>query len=146
MSGVLLSVYPAGQQAPAQAQDQTHDAWYYRQLALDSYKAKNYVAMLEQIKRAVSMRPDHATFIYTLAIAYNLNQQHPEALIALRHVAEMGLVYPAAADDNFKSLKDTWADTTSPHGRLMLTVLGGLAEFERELIRSRTGEGRKRAQ
>ena len=26
----------------------------------------------------------------------------------------------------FKSLKDTWADTTSPHGRLMLTVLGGL--------------------
>jgi DNA invertase Pin-like site-specific DNA recombinase len=45
----------------------------------------------------------------------------------------------------FKSLKDTWADTTSPHGRLMLTVLGGLAEFERELIRQRTGEGRKRA-
>jgi DNA invertase Pin-like site-specific DNA recombinase len=46
----------------------------------------------------------------------------------------------------FKSLRDTWADTTSPHGRLMLTVLGGLAEFERELIRSGTGEGRKRAQ
>jgi DNA invertase Pin-like site-specific DNA recombinase len=45
----------------------------------------------------------------------------------------------------FKSLKDTWADTTSPHGRLMLTVLGGLAEFERELIRARTGEGRRRA-
>jgi DNA invertase Pin-like site-specific DNA recombinase len=45
----------------------------------------------------------------------------------------------------FKSLKDTWADTTTPHGRLMLTVLGGLAEFERELIRARTGEGRKRA-
>jgi len=33
----------------------------------------------------------------------------------------------------FRSLKDTWADTTTPHGRLMLTVLGGLAEFEREL-------------
>jgi DNA invertase Pin-like site-specific DNA recombinase len=32
-----------------------------------------------------------------------------------------------------------------PHGRLMLTVLGGLAEFERELIRARTGEGRARA-
>jgi DNA invertase Pin-like site-specific DNA recombinase len=45
----------------------------------------------------------------------------------------------------FRSLRDAWADTTSPHGRLMLTVLGGLAEFERELIRSRTGEGRKRA-
>ena len=45
----------------------------------------------------------------------------------------------------FKSLRDTWADTTTAHGRLMLTVLGGLAEFERELIRARTGEGRARA-
>jgi hypothetical protein len=42
----------------------------------------------------------------------------------------------------FKSLRDTWADTTTAHGRLMLTVLGGLVEFERELIRTRTGEGR----
>lgn len=45
----------------------------------------------------------------------------------------------------FRSLGDPWADTTSPHGRLMLTVLAGLAEFERELIRARTGEGRARA-
>jgi len=34
----------------------------------------------------------------------------------------------------FRSLGDTWADTTTSHGRLMLTVLGGLAEFERDLI------------
>lgn len=46
---------------------------------------------------------------------------------------------------SFRSLGDQWADTTTPHGRLMLTVLGGLAEFERELIRARTGEGRERA-
>jgi DNA invertase Pin-like site-specific DNA recombinase len=45
----------------------------------------------------------------------------------------------------FRSIADAWADTTTPHGRLMLTVLGGLAEFERELIRARTDEGRKRA-
>jgi DNA invertase Pin-like site-specific DNA recombinase len=45
----------------------------------------------------------------------------------------------------FRSLGDAWADTTTAHGRLMLTVLGGLAEFERELIRIRTGEGRARA-
>ena len=45
----------------------------------------------------------------------------------------------------FRSLGDAWADTTTPHGRLMLTVLGGLAEFERDLIRARTGEGRVRA-
>ncbi len=45
----------------------------------------------------------------------------------------------------FRSLSDAWADTTTAHGRLMLTVLGGLAEFERELIRARTGEDRARA-
>src|SRR4030088_1092596 len=45
----------------------------------------------------------------------------------------------------FRSLHDTWADATTAHGRLMLTVLDGLAEFERELIRARTGEGRARA-
>jgi DNA invertase Pin-like site-specific DNA recombinase len=45
----------------------------------------------------------------------------------------------------FRSLGDAWADTTTSHGRLMLTVLGGLAEFERDLIRVRTGEGRERA-
>jgi DNA invertase Pin-like site-specific DNA recombinase len=40
----------------------------------------------------------------------------------------------------FRSLGDAWADTTSPHGRLMLTVLGGLAKFECELgVRHRTG-------
>jgi DNA invertase Pin-like site-specific DNA recombinase len=51
----------------------------------------------------------------------------------------------AKAGATFKSLGDAWADTTTPHGRLMLTVLGGLAEFERELIRARTSEGRARA-
>src|SRR5215469_10984781 len=44
----------------------------------------------------------------------------------------------------FRSLGDTWADTTTSDGRLMLTVLGGPAEFERDLIRARTGEGRAR--
>ena len=37
----------------------------------------------------------------------------------------------------FRSLGDTWADTTTAPGRLMLTMLGGMAEFERELIRAR---------
>jgi len=45
----------------------------------------------------------------------------------------------------FRSLKDAWADTTTPHGELMLTILGGLAQFERSLIIARTGEGRVRA-
>jgi DNA invertase Pin-like site-specific DNA recombinase len=49
------------------------------------------------------------------------------------------------AGAGFRSLADAWADTTTAHGRLMLTILGGLAEFERELIKMRTHEGRVRA-
>ena len=49
------------------------------------------------------------------------------------------------AGATFRSLGDAWADTTTPAGKLMLTVLGGLAEYERHLILSRTAEGRTRA-
>ena len=41
----------------------------------------------------------------------------------------------------FASLAETWCDTTSPTGKLLLTVLGGIAEFERSLILSRTEAG-----
>ena len=51
----------------------------------------------------------------------------------------------AKRDAGFKSLHDAWADTTSAHGRLMVTILAGLAEFERELILARTSDGRSRA-
>jgi DNA invertase Pin-like site-specific DNA recombinase len=45
----------------------------------------------------------------------------------------------------FKSLADPWADTTTDIGKLITTVLGGIAEFERSLIRARTADGRVRA-
>lgn len=48
----------------------------------------------------------------------------------------------AEAGAGLKSLSEPWADTTSPAGRMVLTVFAGLAEFERELIRERTGAGR----
>ena len=50
------------------------------------------------------------------------------------------------AGAKFRSLADAWADTTTPHGELMITILAGLATFERHLIKARTDEGRKRAQ
>lgn len=46
---------------------------------------------------------------------------------------------------SFRSLGDPLFDTTGPQGRLLMTMLAAIAEFERELIRERTGEGRKRA-
>jgi DNA invertase Pin-like site-specific DNA recombinase len=45
----------------------------------------------------------------------------------------------------FKSLADTWCDTTTAHGKLMTTLIGGIAEFERSLILARTSSGRARA-
>jgi DNA invertase Pin-like site-specific DNA recombinase len=64
-----------------------------------------------------------------------------------RSTIDLLTIIKAIADKGclFKSLADPWCDTTTPGGRLMLTVLGGLAEFERELIKIRTGEGRERA-
>ena len=50
------------------------------------------------------------------------------------------------AGAKFKSLADAWADTSTMHGELMITILAGLATFERHLIKARTDEGRKRAQ
>jgi DNA invertase Pin-like site-specific DNA recombinase len=49
------------------------------------------------------------------------------------------------AEAQFRSLAEPWADSTSSTGRLMLAVLGGLADVERDLIRTRTAEGRSRA-
>ena len=51
----------------------------------------------------------------------------------------------ADAKAQFRSLAEPWADSTSSTGRLMLAVLGGLADVERDLIRTRTAEGRSRA-
>ena len=45
----------------------------------------------------------------------------------------------------FRSLNETMIDTTSAHGRLVTSILAVIGEFERELIRSRTDEGRTRA-
>ena len=46
---------------------------------------------------------------------------------------------------NFLSLAEPWANTSSAVGKLMLTVLGGIAEFKKDLIALRTNEGRARA-
>jgi DNA invertase Pin-like site-specific DNA recombinase len=49
------------------------------------------------------------------------------------------------AKAQFRSLAEPWADTGTSTGRFMIAVLGGLADVERDLIRSRTAEGRDRA-
>ena len=50
-----------------------------------------------------------------------------------------------AAGASFRSLADSWCDLSSPQGRLIMNIMGSLAEFERDLIRQRCAEGIKRA-
>jgi DNA invertase Pin-like site-specific DNA recombinase len=88
-----------------------------------------------QLKRAVAALMDGDVLLVTRLD--RLARSTRDLLNVLAAVAERGAA--------FRSLRDAWADTTTPHGRLMLTVLGGLAEFERELIAARTSEGRARA-
>jgi DNA invertase Pin-like site-specific DNA recombinase len=80
----------------------------------------------------VSLEPEDVVIVTKLD---RLARSTRDLLNTLAKIGEAGA--------SFKSLGDPWADTTTPHGRLMLTVLGGLAEFERHL--SRTAEGRSRA-
>src|SRR6516164_2891547 len=60
-----------------------------------------------------------------------------DLLNVLASIAERGA--------GFRSIADAMIDTTSPHGKLILAVLGALAEFERSMILARTSEGRTRA-
>ncbi len=49
------------------------------------------------------------------------------------------------AGTKFQSISEPWADTTSHAGKMIMTVFAGIAEFERDLIRERTGAGRDAA-
>lgn len=99
----------------------------------------------EKISGAIADRPQLARAIKALApsdvmIVVRLDRLARSTRDLLNILATVN-----DAGAGFKSIRDTWADTTTAHGRLMLTVLGGLAEFERSLIKTRTGEARARA-
>ena len=64
----------------------------------------------------------------------------------LDRLARSNIVHELASlSVGFQSLEETWCDTTTDIGRLMLTIMGAIAEFERSLIRSRTDAGIERA-
>ena len=99
----------------------------------------------ERVSGARADRPELGRLIRSLAPGDRVVVTRLDRLA--RSTRDLLNILAAIAESRagFRSLHDAWADTTTPHGRLMLTVLGGLAEFERELIRARTGEGRDRA-
>jgi DNA invertase Pin-like site-specific DNA recombinase len=100
----------------------------------------------EKISGAITDRPALAKALAALASGDTLVVCKLDRLARSTRDLLNTLDAVGKAGASFRSLGDSWADTTTPHGRLMLTVLGGLAEFERHLILARTSEGRKRAQ
>lgn len=88
-----------------------------------------------QLTKAIDTLPAEAVFVVTRLD--RLARSTRDLLNVLAQIDAKGA--------RFKSLAEPWADTTTPAGRLMLTILGGLAEFERSLIHQRTSEGRDRA-
>ena len=99
----------------------------------------------EKVSGARADRPELARLLRSLAPGDRVIVTRLDRLARSTRDLLNTLAAIAECKATFRSLGDLWADTTTPHGRLMLTVLGGLAEFERELIRARTGEGRERA-
>jgi DNA invertase Pin-like site-specific DNA recombinase len=105
---------------------------------LDGVKEKASGAKTDRPELAKAIRRLEAGDVLVVTRLDRLARSTRDLLNILDELGKRGV--------GFRSVKDAWADTTTPHGRLMLTVLGGLAEFERELIRARTDDGRKRAQ
>jgi DNA invertase Pin-like site-specific DNA recombinase len=81
-----------------------------------------------------SLKPDDVVVVTKLD---RLGRSTRELLELIDRISKAGA--------SFRSLGDPLWDTGSPQGRLLSTLLAAIAEFERELIRERTGEGRKRA-
>lgn len=104
VSLLVSALLPLGTQAQNEAMK---DARYYTQQAIKAYQAKDYPAYLENMKQAQSLRPDHPTIMFNLAGAYALNEKRSEALAWLGRVALMGLVYPAAEEEDFANLKSS---------------------------------------
>jgi DNA invertase Pin-like site-specific DNA recombinase len=99
----------------------------------------------EKISGAYSDRPQLAKAIAALSEGDTLIVTKLDRLARSTRDLLNTLDAIGKAGATFRSLGDAWADTTTPAGKLMLTVLGGLAEYERHLILSRTAEGRTRA-
>jgi len=88
----------------------------------------------QMAKLMAALKPGDVVLVSKLD---RLGRSTRELLDLIDGIGEAGAV--------FRSLGDPLWDTSSPQGRLLSTLLAAIAEFERELIRERTGEGRKRA-
>jgi len=96
----LLPVSRAQQGGPANPR-------YFVQQAVEAHRKKDYQSFLRNIQEALKLRPNQPLFMYNLAAGHALVGNKPEALKWLGRVAEMGMAYAAAKDEDFDSIKDS---------------------------------------
>jgi DNA invertase Pin-like site-specific DNA recombinase len=101
------------------------------------YAEKISGARTDRVELAKVMRRIDAGDMLIVTRLDRLARSTRDLLNILHQLAEKGA--------KFKSLHDPWADTTTPQGELLVTILAGFATFERHLIKARTDDGRKRA-
>ena len=103
---ILLFIVLLGPWPGAFAQN-SQDVRQYVQKARAAYKEKNYAAVIENMKLALGLRPNYGPYSYSLAKGYALNGNKDEAFNWLNRLANMGLIFPVAGDEDFASIKDT---------------------------------------
>ena len=95
----------------AQSNSEIAQSRTFERAAIANYKAKEYPAFLINMKRASDLRPDLPRLLYNLASAYALNGKREESTAVLKRIAEMGLNYDLAKDEDFRTLgKEQLAD------------------------------------
>jgi sugar lactone lactonase YvrE len=72
-----------------------------------AYTEKNYPVLIENMKKALVLRPNYGRYMYSIAVGYALSGNSEQAIQWLNRIANMGLVYDVAADNDFKSLRET---------------------------------------
>ena len=86
---------------------QNDEVRQYVKKARSAYAAKDYSAVVENFKAALKLRPTYGPFIYNVAAGYALMGDKVAAFEWLDRLADMGLFYPVAKDEDFNSLKET---------------------------------------
>lgn len=115
-------------------------------LQLDALKSENCDEFIsEKISSRHKDRPEWDGLLLKLRagdtlIVYKLDRIARSTTELLRLVEDF-----QKRDIALKSLQEPWADTTSSVGKLIITIMAGIAEFERDLIRQRSRDGREAA-
>lgn len=105
--------------------------------ATSIYREKISGARADRPQLARMMKALQPGDVVTVTKLDRLGRSTRELLALIARIGEAGAA--------FRSLGDPLFDTAGAQGRLLVTMLAAIAEFERELIRERTGDGRKRA-